>query len=163
MEEKETEISGRIEIHGKGYIDFYGNADQVINSILRFLSEVYPTYKVVSDLTINLDLEKLVRSLKGLVGISDEGLVILNTDLPADTSIMICLIGAHLSSRMGKMDKETLATGEITRLVGKAQKTIRNEIPGLIKKGWVDRVGRGEYRATTAGIVQFQDQILTDL
>lgn len=163
MEERKPEISGRIEIHGKGYLDFYGDADQVINSILRFLSEIYPAYKIVSDLTINLDLEELARSLKGLVGISDEGLVILNTDLPADTSIMICLIGAYVSSRMGKMDKETLATGDITRLVGKASKTIRNEIPGLIRKGWVDRVGRGEYRVTTAGIVQFQDQILTGL
>lgn len=163
MEDKKPEVSGRIEIHGKGYLDFQGNADQVINSILRFLSEIYPTYKVVSDLTINLDLEELARSLKGLVGISDEGLVILNTTLSADTSIMLCLIGAYVSSRIGKMDKETLATGDITRLVGKAPKTIRNEIPGLIKKGWVDRVGRGEYRVTTAGIVQFQDQILTGL
>jgi hypothetical protein len=163
LEENKPEISGRIEIHGKGYLDFQGNADQVINSILRFLSEIYPSYKVVSDLTISLNLEELIGSLKGLVGISDEGLIILNTDLPADTSIMLCLIGAYISSRIGKMDQETLTTGDITRLIGKAPKTIRNEIPTLIKKGWIDRVGRGEYRVTIAGIVQFQDQILTNL
>ncbi len=160
MEAEKPEISGRIEIYGKGRLDFQGNADQVIDSILRFLSKVYPTYKVVSDLTINLDLEELMKSLKGLIGISDEGLIILKTDLPTDLSIMLCLVGAHVSSRMRKLDRETLSTGDIAKLVGKAAKTIRNEIPSLMRKGWVDRIGRGEYKATTTGIIQFQDQVL---
>jgi len=163
LEDERTEISGHIEIHGKGYLDFQGDADQVVDSILKFLSKIYPAYKVVSDLTISLDLEELMRGLKGLIGISDEGLVILRTDLPADASIMLCLIGAYVSSRIGRMDRGTLATREIAKLVGKAAKTIRNEMPNLMRRGWVDRVNRGEYRATTAGILQFQEQVLPSL
>ncbi len=161
MEDRKPEISGHIEILGKGHLDFQGNADEVIDCILRFLSNVYPTYKVVSDLTISLELEELMRSLKGVIGISDDGLVIMKTDLPTDVSIMLCLIGAFVSKRIGKMDKETLDTDDIAKLAGKAAKTVRNEMPNLIKKGWVDRVERGEYRATTAGIIQFQSQVLS--
>lgn len=159
MKDREPEILGHIEIRGKGYLDFEGTADEVIDSILRFLSEIYPAYKVVSDLTINLDLEELMQVLKGLVGISDEGMVILKTDLPADISIMLCLVGAYVSKRIGRMDRDTLTTTHIAKLVGKAAKTIRNEIPSLMKKGWVDRVNRGEYRATTIGIISFKTKL----
>lgn len=161
MEDRRREISGHIEILGKGRIDFQGDADEALDCILRFLANAYPAYKVVSDLMISLDIEELMRSLKGVIGISDDGLVILKTDLSTDVSIMLCLIGAFVSRKMGKMDKETLDTDHIARLSGKAAKTIRNEMPNLIKKGWVDRVERGEYRVTTAGVVQFQNQYLS--
>lgn len=161
MENRRPEISGHIEILGKGHIDFQGDADESLDCILRFLANAYPTYKVVSDLIISLDMEELMRSLKGVIGISDDGLVILKTDLSTDVSIMLCLIGALVSRKIGKMDKETLDVEGIAKLTGKATKTIRNEMPDLIKKGWVDRVERGEYRVTTAGIVQFKDQSLS--
>jgi len=163
LEEGKTEISGHIEIHGKGYLEFRGDADQVIDSILRFLSEIYPAFEIVSNLTISIDLEELMRELQGLIGISDEGLVVLKSDLPADVSIMLCLIGSHISSKIGRVAEETMGTKRIAKLVGKATKTIRNEIPDLMRKGWIERVGRGEYRATTMGIVQFQKQILPSL
>ncbi len=159
MGDREPEISGHIEISGKGRLDFQGNTDEVMSAILRFLSEIYPAYKVVSDITISLDLEELMRVLKGFVGVSDEGVVILRTDLSADMAIMLCLVGSYVSNRIGKADKSTLTTADIAKLVGKAAKTIRNEMPSLLRKGWIDRVERGEYRATTNGIVQLQDKI----
>lgn len=162
-EEERPEISGRIEFSDKGFLDIEGNANEVIDCILKFLSKVYPAYTIVSNLILSLDLVELMTNLKGNIALSDEGPVILKPELPTDISIMLCLIGTYISNRIGKADIETLDVASISKLVGKATKTVRNELPNLTRKGWVDRVGRGEYKVTTVGVFYFKDKILPEL
>ena len=162
-EEEKPEISGHIEFYGKGSLHFEGNTNEVIDCILRFLSEIYPVYTTVSRLTLSIDLVELMTDLKDIIAISDEGPLILKSELTTDTSIMLCLIGAYISDRIDKAGKEMLDAESISNLVGKATKTVQNELSNLTKKGWVDRVVRGEYKVTTVGIFQFKNKVLPEL
>jgi len=133
--------------------DFEGDAGQVFESVLRFLSQICPKIEILQKIVYTPDLVDLMKSLSGLVEITPDGPVITSgINLPTKSSICLTLLGAYIGNKIGKLRKDTLSIGELSMLTGKAKKTISNEIPSLVENGLVEKVSEGEYRITQLGI-----------
>ncbi|MEM2960176.1 MAG: winged helix-turn-helix domain-containing protein [Candidatus Bathyarchaeia archaeon] len=133
--------------------DFEGDAEQVFESILRFLSQVYPNIELIQKIVFTPDLVKMMNDIAGLVEITQDGPIISSDlDLPAKSAICLTLLGAYIGNKIGRLRKETLSTSELSKLTGKAKKTVSNEIPKLVEDGLVEKASEGEYRITPLGI-----------
>jgi len=153
----------KLKVHiefGEAKVDFEGDADQVFESIVSFLSQVYPNLEMVRKIVYTPDLTRLVKKLAGLVEITPEGPVIVSgVDLSARMAICLVLLGAHIGSRLGRLLKDSLPSGDLSKLTGKAKKTISNELPRLIGEGLVEKRTEGEYWLTTLGIRKTEETI----
>jgi DNA-binding transcriptional ArsR family regulator len=133
--------------------DFEGDADQVFESILRFLSQVCPAIELLQKIVYIPDLIDLMKTLSGVVEITPDGPAItLSVNLPTKSSVCLALLGAYVGNKIGKLQKDTLSISELSMLTGKAKKTISNEIPSLVENGLVEKASEGEYRITQLGI-----------
>ncbi len=153
---EEKRVRAHLEF-GETRVEFEGDADQVLESILRFLSEVYPSIEVIRKVVYTPDLIGLMDNIAGLVEITSEGPMIApGVDFSAKNAICLTLLGAFIGSKIGKLHKDSLSTKDLSKLTGKAKKTVRNEMPKLINDGLVERTADGEYRITEIGIRRTQ-------
>ncbi len=139
-------------------VDFEGDADQVFESILRFLSQIYPSIRALQKIIYTPDLIKIADEITGLMEITSDGPVINpNVVLSARNAICLVLLGAYMGNKVGKLQKDTLSPTELSRLTRKARKTISNELPKLIDRGLIEKVSEGEYRITQLGIKRAEE------
>jgi len=151
----------RISAQIKGeQFNFEGKADEAISAFLKFIGNVYPSYELVSKIILTIDEEKLLRDFGGIIAVASEGPVLLKRDIATDQAIGSCLIGAHIGCKIGKLSKDTLSSDELTKFVGKSSGTVANELTSMTKQGLVDRVGRGEYKITTTGLIHYSNEVL---
>jgi len=147
---------GKLTVHlefGEAKADFEGDVDQVFESIIRFLTQIYPNLRILQQIVYTPDLIRLGEKLSGLLEITSEGPILVSAfDLSARDAVCLALLGAHVGTKLGKISKSTLSSGELAKIVGKARKTIANEVPRLTSDGLVERTTEGEYQLTTLGI-----------
>jgi len=142
---------------------FKGKPDDVIKSLLKFVQQILPTYDLASNLILTVDLEDLLKNVEGIIAFTPEGLVIT---VPKERlsgekdAILLHLVKAYIGYKTGRLSKDSLATSEITSLTGGKSSTIGARLSELVSSGWVERVGRGEYRITTLGVRNFIDEVL---
>jgi len=159
-EENLLEVSAR---YKDMELKFKGRPDAVIKSFLRFIQQILPTYDLASRLVLTVDLESLLKSVEGIIAFAPEGPVVT---IPKERlsgerdAILLHLVKAYIAYKTGRMEKDSLATAEITSLTGGKSSTVGARLSELVSLGWVERVGRGEYRMTTLGIRNFIDEIL---
>lgn len=142
---------------------FTGKPDEVIKAFSKFISEALPTYDLASQLILTVDLEDLIRNMKGLIAFTPEGPVITisKEKLGGDRNvIMLNLIKAYIGYRTGRLDKDTLSMAEIMASTGRKSGTVAARLSELTSMDLAKRVGRGEYKITTLGIKFFLDEIL---
>ncbi|MEM1550866.1 MAG: hypothetical protein QXR13_02900 [Candidatus Bathyarchaeia archaeon] len=141
-------------------VDFEGDSKQVFETLLRFISQVCPNIELLQRITYTPDLTNLINDIAGLVEISSNG-PIINPNLYLSTRNAICLalLGAYIGNKIGKLSKDTLSVNDLSRLTGKAKKTVTNEVPKLVEVGLIERVSEGEYRITELGIRRTEDII----
>lgn len=153
----------RLKVHlefGELKADFEGDVNQVLESILRFLAKICPAVEVVRKITYTPDIVSIINNVAGIMEITDEGPVInREINLSAKNAICLALLGAYIGNRIGKLQKDTLTVSDLSKLTGKARKTISNDIPDLIESGLVEKVSEGEYRITQLGIRRTEDII----
>jgi len=144
-------------------IKFKGKPDEVIRSLLRFIQQTLPTYDLASKLTLTVDLEDLLDSVKGIIAFTPEGPVVT---IPKEKiggerdAILLHLIKTYIGYKTGRLEKDTLATSEIASLTGGKSSSVGARLSELVSSGWTERVGRGEYRITTLGVKNFIDEVL---
>jgi len=142
---------------------FKGKPDDVIRSLLKFIQQILPTYDLASRLILTVDLEDLLKNVEGIIAFTPEGPIVT---IPKERlggerdAILLHLVKVYIGYRTGKLEKDTLATSEITSLTGGKSSTVGARLSELASSGWVERVGRGEYRITTFGILNFIDEVL---
>ena len=142
---------------------FTGTPDDVIRALLGFLSKALPAYEFASGLTMTVDLERLLRSIKGLIAFTPEGPVIT---VPREklggerNAIILNLVKAYAGYKTGRLQKDSLSTAEMLPVTGGRTGTVAARLSELSNLGWVERVGRGEYRITTLGVQSFLDEVL---
>jgi len=146
-------------------VRFTGSPSEVVRGLLAFLSRIIPAFELVSELTISADLEDLLKRLKGIIAFAEEGPVIL---IPRDRlserdALLLHLVKAYVSYRLGKVDKESLSMAELITLTGTKPGTAAARLSEVVSLGYVERIGRGEYRITTLGIKNFLEEILPRL
>jgi len=158
MVSKAEDIRISVQIKGEQF-NFEGTVNEALGALLKFISNIYPSYEVVSKIILTIDDEKLLKDFAGIIAVASEGPVLLKRDIPTDQGIGYCLIGAHIGFRIGKLAKDTLTSDELTKFVNKSSGTVANELTNMTKQGLVERVGKGEYRITTTGIINYSNEI----
>lgn len=144
-------------------VKFSGTPEDVIRSFFRFMSKILPAYDLASNLVLTVDLENLLRSVAGIIALTPEGPVIT---VPREkiggekNVILLHLLKAYIGYQTGRLEKDSLSTAEILSLTGGKAGTVAARLSELASLGWVERIGRGEYRITTLGIVSFMEETL---
>jgi hypothetical protein len=158
-EEKKLEVRLK---YGDLEVNFSGNIDDVIGGIFKFLSEIYPTYEALSRITLSLNVEDILRSIEGIIAKTPEGLVLLTdrSKLTDKENIGLHLLRAHLYSKLGLSESTSLTIGEILKLTKGKPGAIAGRLSELVSEGFVERVGKGEYRITTIGIKYLLDNVI---
>jgi len=140
--------------------DFEGDVNQVFESVVRFLTQIYPNLEILQRIVFTPDLTNLVEKLVGLVEITSEGPILVpGLDLSAREAACLALLGAYVGDKLGKLSKGTLSSSDLSKITGKAKKTISNELPQLVSDGLVERTTEGEYLITTLGVRKTEEVI----
>jgi hypothetical protein len=143
-------------------VDFEGDVNQVTESIIRFLTEVYPNLEILRKLVYNPDVTNLAAKLVGHVEITADGPILVSgSELSARDAVCITLLGAYVGYKLGKLPIESLSSGDLAKITGKARKTISNEVPRLVADGLTERTSEGKYELTILGIRK-TEEILTE-
>ena len=149
---KESEkVKVHIEI-GDARANFEGDVDQVFELAARFLTQICPSLKVLRRLIYTPDITKLAEKIVGLIEISPKGPMLSNFDVPTRDAVCLILLGAYLGKVLGILGKDSISSRDLARIIGKARKTVSNEMPRLASEGVVERTSEGEYRLTILGI-----------
>jgi hypothetical protein len=145
---------------------FTGKPDSVMRGLLSYMSQVLPGYEIVSGLTLTVDFEDLLKNIKGLIAFTPEGIVVT---VPKDKRggerdiMLVHLVKSYIGFRTGQMEKDSLTMSDIKSLTGGKSGTVGARLSELTSSGWVERVGRGEYRITTLGLKSVLDEIVPKL
>jgi len=144
-------------------VKFTGNPEDVIRSLLGFLGKILPAFEFVSSLTLAVDLEELLKSVSGLIAFAPEGPVITvpKERLGGERNIILLhLAKSYIGFRTGRLERDSLSTADLLSLTGSKSGTVAARLSELISMGWVERIGRGEYRITTLGVKSFMEEVL---
>jgi len=145
---------------GEAKADFEGEVNQVFEATVRFLGQIYPNLELVQKIVYTPNLVELAGKLAGVIEITSEGPILISgLDLPTRDAVCLALLGAYVGDKLGRMAKDTLSSGELSRITGKARKTISNEIPRLASDGLIVKTPEGQYGITTLGIRKTEDVI----
>ena len=144
-------------------VKFSGTPEDVIRSFFSFMSKILPAYDLASNLILTVDLERLLRSVSGIIALTPEGPVITmpREKLGGEKNVIIVhLLKAYIGYQTGRLEKDSLSTAEILSLTGGKAGTVAARLSELTSLGWVERIGRGEYRITTFGVNAFIEEVL---
>jgi len=145
---------------------FAGEPDQVIRTVLNYVRQVLPGFEIVSGLTLTVDLEDLLKKVKGLIAFTPEGIV---ATVPKDKlngerdAVLLHLVKSYVGHVTGRAEKDSLTMAELLASTGGKSGTVGARLSELTSLGWVERVGRGEYRITTMGTRAFMDEVAPKL
>lgn len=143
-----------------GEFEFSGDAEQVLRSLIKFISDVFPTFSLVRNLTLSLDLEEASKGLKDLVAVYPEPTVLADMRrLTIYEGCLLVLIVKYLAYLFGKSDKPSLSLEEIFGRLGKSKSSISARLSELQNSYLVEKVERGEYKVTSKGLKYFISEV----
>ena len=139
-----------------------GDPSSVVSELMGFFAKVMPGLEVISSISMSVDMEGLLRDCQGIVALTPEGLVVTAPVdfLPDRELILFHLALARLANSLGKAEGCTLTSGDLASKVKRSPGTIAGRVSELCSEGLVERVGKGEYRATTYGLDHFRRALL---
>jgi hypothetical protein len=113
-------------------------------------------------LTLSIDVQQLLEACVGILAITPDGVVVkANTsNLKDQERILLHLTRAKLGSMTGNRSKETMMTDEIASSINGKGGTVAGRLSELVSQGLAERVGKGEYRATTLGLEYFMKTVV---
>jgi ribosomal protein S19E (S16A) len=157
-----TQVKVQIDTNGVKY-EASGTAEEIIPQILQFLTQAVPTYNLARKLLYVSDLAGLLDKVSEYAKMTSTGqLLLTRIDLPADRAISVLLFMAHLASKLGKRENDSLNIEEIATGVSRSSKTIRNVIVTLQKANQIERTDRGRYRITSKGLLLLESSLVND-
>ena len=125
---------------------------------MRFMNELYPSLEIIKKIVYTPDLLRLIKNLEGIIEITQEAPILtFSADLSAKNAISIVLLGMYVGSKIGKLHTDSLSSNILSKITGKARKTISNELSKLVAEGTVERNSEGEYRLTLLGMKKTED------
>ncbi|MBS7656597.1 MAG: hypothetical protein QXI71_02210 [Candidatus Bathyarchaeia archaeon] len=145
---------------------FVGKSEDVIQSVLKYFSKIIPGFELISSLTLTIDMENLLKSVKDLMAFTPEGIVITvpREKMGGERDVILThLVKSYIGFKTGQIGKDSLTMNEIQSFTGGKSGTVGARLSELTSLGWVERVGRGEYRITTLGVKAFLDDVLPKL
>jgi hypothetical protein len=143
-----------------------GSADEVLKFVFNFIKDIYPNYEIVSGLTLTVDLEPLLRRLKGVISFLPKGrpVILKDTDELTDSELILTyLVAAYAGNQIGMAEDDNLSMADLLDKTSKPAGTVAGRLSELVSELHVERVGRGKYRVTAYGVKEFMEEILPRL
>ena len=142
---------------------FTGDADDVWISVNRFFNQMIPLFDIARSVVLTVDLKAVLEASKDLVGVSEEGAIVLvsKQKLTDTESLLLKLLGAYIGRQLGLLDRSDLSIEELQRWLGKSGKITSTRLGELCREGLVKTSQKGSYRLSTLGIKQLVDEVLT--
>ncbi|MEM2530098.1 MAG: hypothetical protein QXW19_04735 [Candidatus Bathyarchaeia archaeon] len=139
-----------------------GDPNAVVSELMAFFANAMPGLEVLSRISLSVDMEGLLRDCEGVIALTPEGLVITAPVdfLPDRELILFHLALAKIAHSLGKAEGSSLTSSELANRVKRSPGTIAGRVSELCSEGFAERVGKGEYRATTYGLDHFRRAIL---
>lgn len=138
-----------------------GKPEEVFKAFSSFISKAIPTFAMASSLLYTLDLPELAEVLTETILFTSDGRILLKTSKTAvKDDITLTLAGAYVGEKLGVLPSASLTSDQISGVIGKAVKTVRNELPSLVQIGIVERVDRGKYWITQTGLIEVKENII---
>jgi len=153
---------------GEARADFEGPPEEVIRAIMKFLESVYPTFSILKNLSLTVDIEQLAKNSVGIIGFGSEGAVITIpkerlSKLSIRELIALHLVKAYLARALGKSDRDFQSVDELLTAIGGRIGAMAGRLSEMVDEGLVSRVGRGEYKITTYGLKHYLEQMLSKI
>lgn len=155
----------KIEIHLK-HKDFekkvVGEVDEVLREVIAFLTKVFPNIELFSKLSLTVDANELLSACQGILAATPEGIVTLVDveALPDRDLILFHLAKAKVGYLLNRSEKETLLISDLLSATKRSAGSIAGRLSEMCSEGFVERVGKGEYRITTYGLDYFLKNIV---
>mgnify|MGYP001043446486 CR=1 FL=1 len=142
-----------------------GNADQVMRETFNFLSELLPQLQFISRISLTVDMQEFLSACEGVFAVTPEGVVVVvPTDSLTDRDLIVLhLAKAKVGYVAGKEARETLLIGDLIAATKRSAGTVAGRLSEMCSEGLVDRIGKGEYKATTYGLDYFMKNIIPSI
>ncbi|MEM2942803.1 MAG: hypothetical protein QXT81_05225 [Candidatus Bathyarchaeia archaeon] len=158
---QESKLKVQIEHRGIRHT-IEGEPEKVLRAINQYISEIYPAYDIVSRLIYSPDYLTLLDEVSSFINLTKDGQpILLRSDLPTDQAVAAILLAIQAAFKLGTRAGDDAQVAEIAKATGKAQKTIQNTLTEMSRAGIVERIGKGSYRLTTAGLREVQETLKT--
>jgi hypothetical protein len=144
-------LKAHLEI-GEMKVDLEGDPDTVTKELLTQLTQIYPALEIAKKLIFAPDIIKLSEVITGILEFAPEGIILNKRELSAEQAILVCLLGCYIGSRFGREKSDSMSALRLSKVSGKALKTISNQIALMVDEGLVEKIGKGEHRITSLGI-----------
>jgi len=142
-----------------------GAADDVIRELLLFFSKVFPQLELISKISLSVDLNDFLKACEGIIALTPEGMAVT-----ADTGhlkdkelIMLHLAKTRAGHMLGKLERDTLRLSDLVIAAKSKSGTVAGRLSEMCSEGIVERLAKGEYRATTSGLDYFIKNIAPKL
>jgi len=141
---------------------FSGKPEDVWTSIDKFFSQLLPTFEIARKLALYVDIQTLVTKCQGIIAFSPEGpnLLIPRDRLTDNETLTLLLLAAYIGSKLGESQKDTVSKDTLQAKLGKDMKIASTRLGELTKAEIVTRTDDDEYKITTFGLLQVQNDIL---
>jgi len=155
----------RIEYDGKVF-EFEGDIDELYKEVILFFNKIIPTYKLASEILVNIDINDLVNIIKPYLQISKDGDMIFTESgeaLSMSNKIITLLIGAKLLNLLGIRRGDSLSLQELSKYLSSTTKSASSRLSELYSKGFVEKYKDDEgvkYKVTLKGIVYFGRKLI---
>jgi len=146
-------------------IKLSGTPNEVTKAFLDFMSKMLPSYEIATRLVMSVDLDELLRDLEGIVALTSEGIIVTTPkeSMGERETILLYLLKTNVGYQLGRLEEDSLSLADIITQTGGKASTTAARLSELVSQGWVERVGRGQYRITTFGVKSVQETILPKL
>lgn len=142
-----------------------GDANEVVKELLLFFSKIFPQLELVSKISLSVDLNDFLKACEGVIAVTPEGMAVT-----ADTGhlkdkelIMLHLAKTRAGHMLGKLERDTLRLNDLVMAAKSKAGTVAGRLSEMCSEGIVERLAKGEYRATTSGLDYFIKNIVPKL
>ncbi len=144
-------------------VTFTGRSDEVVASLLKFLTQEMPGLELFRSIIATQDLKETIQAVSGLMIVDEDGISAVHSlQASVPDLCLLALAGQRVGHKLGKLASDSLSPGEIARLFGESEKTVRNRLGEMASRNLV-RLADGQYALTAGGLRNFLDSVAPKL
>lgn len=161
MTEQPNQMTVHIK-HGNLQETISGSPEQVWLLLSKFFNNLLPSFETAQKLTLQTDLQAIVKESDGIIAFAEEGPYIMfpRNKLTDNETLALLLLANYVGFQLGKLKSDGLSKDELQTKLGKDAKITSTRLGELVKNEVALRTVDEKYKMTTFGLVQMQKDVL---
>lgn len=152
----ETKNVNVIVTYGETKVEFKGEPQAVMESVLRFIAKEIPDIDLAKKISLNYQASELINMYSDFVKITPEGPRIITEDrkLSDKELVALQLVACKMANELGKTSSADMSLQDLQLATTLNPKSLSSRLSELTKLGYVqkDTSDGVKYRITTQGI-----------